>query len=187
MKKYIRFSLIIIVIASIKFGYSYGVSNKPQLQWRRLFNIGLNVGNRAPDFELPLIDGTILTLSSLQGKIVYLDFWASWCSSCRNKKEIIKVYKKYKNEKFKNAEGFTILSVSLDNNKEAWLNAIEKDDLIWTNHVSDLKGWKSHVARKYRIERIPRAYLIDGDGIILDDKISQETIREKLEELKLIE
>ena len=187
MKKYKYIPLLIIIIYSIKIGCLYGMNIKNQLQWRRLFNVGLNVGNRAPDIELPLRDGTFLSLSSLQGKIVYLDFWASWCSSCRNKQEIIEIYKEYKNEKLRNAQGFTILSVSLDSNKEAWVNAIEKDGLIWANHVSDLKGWKSDAAVKYKIQRIPRAFLIDGDGIILDNKISQETIREKLEEQKLIE
>lgn len=187
MKKHKSYLLSLAILLAVAFIIYLPVKSKNQLRLSRVFNVGINVGNKALDFKLPKIDGSLLSLSELQGKLVYLDFWASWCGSCRNKKEIIEIYKEYQDKTFMNAEGFTILSVSLDNNKEAWLKAIETDGLIWTNHVSDLKGWKSDAGTKYKIQRIPKAFLIDGDGVIIDDKISQETIREKLEGLKLIE
>jgi len=98
-----------------------------------------------------------------------IDFWASWCGPCRrNNPAIVALYNKYQNKKFvKGVKGFTIYSVSLDQNMESWKAAIAKDGLTWPNHVSDLKGWSSDGALKYGIRSIPQTVLIDEAGFVI--------------------
>jgi len=130
--------------------------------------IGTEIGDIAPEIELKNPDGKEITLSSLKGKIVVVDFWASWCIPCiKTNAILVKAYKKYKDKKFTNGQGFTILSVSLDRSKTNWVNAIKHDKLIWQNHVSSLKFWDCPVAGKYRIETIPFSVVIDGNGVII--------------------
>jgi peroxiredoxin len=119
------------------------------------------IGNMAPDFKLKQPDNTEISLSSFRGKFVLLDFWASWCTPCR--KENPNVAAAYRSFKDRN---FTILGVSLDDNKEKWTKAIEADKLVWTN-VSDLKGWESDAAKMYNITSIPSNFLIDPSGKII--------------------
>lgn len=142
---------------------------------RRMENI--QVGSVAPDFTLPDVEGNPVTLSSLRGKYVLIDFWASWCPDCRKENpNIVAAWEKFKNK------NFTILGVSLDRKKEPWLAAIEKDRLTWT-HVSDLKDWKSDAAVVYAIRWIPMNFLLDPDGVILATGLEGEALHQKLEEV----
>lgn len=137
----------------------------------------LMIGSVAPDIVQLTPEGESFDLKSLRGKVVLLDFWASWCGPCRKENpNVVKVYNKYKNQ------GFEILGISLDNNKERWLKAIAADQLTWP-HVSDLKKWSSQVARDYNVSSIPATYLIDEEGKILAKNLRGRALENKLAEI----
>ncbi len=134
-------------------------------------------GAEATDFTLASNEGKMISLSSLKGKIVLIDFWASWCGPCRKENpNVVKVYQKY------HPKGFEILAVSLDDKKDKWLEAIAKDGLPWY-HVSDLKGWESDVAKAYGVDAIPFTVLLDKEGKIIAKGLRGKTLEAKLEEL----
>ncbi|HLN72323.1 MAG: TlpA family protein disulfide reductase [Methylococcaceae bacterium] len=146
--------------------------------------IGVNIGNKAPEIIEKSVDGKELKLSSLKGKVVLIDFWASWCGPCRRENPtVVATYDKYKDAKFTSGKGFTVFSVSLDKDGEAWKQAIAKDKLIWENHVSDLKGWDAKYATVYGVRSIPANFLIDGDGIIIDKGLRGPALEEAIKKL----
>ena len=128
---------------------------------------GLEPGNKSPEIKLPNTKGDIVALSSLKGHLVLIDFWATWCSPCvEEQSELAQLYRKYKHAVFTKGKGFEIYGVSLDAKKSNWENFITTNKINWIQ-VSDLKFWRSPVARIYNIQGLPFNILIDGNGIIL--------------------
>lgn len=137
----------------------------------------LMVGGTAPDFTQETPDGEALSLSELRGKVILIDFWASWCGPCRRENpNVVRAYQKYRDK------GFDIISVSLDKDRNRWLQAIEKDGMDW-HHVSDLKGWKNEVAQTYGVTSIPHTILLDAEGKIVARNLRGPSLDQKLAQI----
>ena len=136
-----------------------------------------SIGTEAIDFTQNDTAGKPVSLSSFKGKYVLVDFWASWCRPCRiENPNVVKAYNKFK------GKNFTVLGVSLDQEKDAWIKAIAKDNLAWT-HVSDLQYWNNSVAQMYRVQSIPQNFLIDPNGKIIAKDLRGPDLEKKLCEL----
>lgn len=151
----------------------YGQSVNQYIKQLRLSGVGA----MAEDFAQNDVDGKPVKLSSFRGKYVLVDFWASWCGPCRQENPtVVKAFNKFKNK------NFTILSVSLDEDKTRWLRAINQDGLSWT-HVSDLQGWNNGVAVQYGIRSIPANFLVDPQGRIVARNLRGVALEAKLNEI----
>ncbi len=131
-----------------------------------------------PEISMNTPDNKPLNLSSLKGKYVLVDFWASWCGPCRRENpNVVKLYKEYRNK------NFTIYSVSLDEDGTKWKQAIKMDNLIWPNHVSDLKGWQSSVVPTFNIQGIPYTVLVNPEGKIIGVNLRGKELENKLKQI----
>ncbi|OFY87310.1 MAG: hypothetical protein A3F72_17585 [Bacteroidetes bacterium RIFCSPLOWO2_12_FULL_35_15] len=156
----------------------------PNSLYAKSFHAGITsqntiiIGKPAPEITMNTPDGKPLSLSSLRGKVVLIDFWASWCAPCRAENpNVVKAYNTYK------SKGFDVFSVSLDKDLDKWQRAIEKDNLSWSNHVCDFKDWNSPVVQLYNFNSIPSNVLIDSDGKVIAKDLRGEDLEKKLTEL----
>ena len=135
------------------------------------------VGKKAPELTMPDINGKQVSLSSFRGKYVLVDFWASWCGPCRiENPNVVDAYNRFK------GKNFTILGVSLDKEKGDWMNAIQKDNLSWTQ-VSDLREWNSLAVSTFNFDGIPFNVLVDPDGKVIAESLRGEDLDKKLDEV----
>jgi thiol-disulfide isomerase/thioredoxin len=134
-------------------------------------------GMTLPDITITDANGKSVSISDYRGNIVLLDFWASWCKPCRKANpKLVRLYEKYKHASFRNAERLVIISISIDNNREAWMKAIKEDGTEQFIHLSELNGWKSKAVDLYHIDAIPASFLLDENGIIIGKNLSEKDL-----------
>lgn len=135
------------------------------------------IGQTAPDFTMNTPEGNPLSLADIKGKVKIIDFWASWCNPCRQANpEVVEIYNEF------HPKGLEIIGVSLDNNQEAWVKAIEDDGLVW-NHVSDLKGWENAAAQLYGVNSIPHLLILDENNQIVARNLHGQELKDKIAEM----
>ena len=142
----------------------------------------VELGKLAPEINLPSPIGKNISLKELKGNIILVDFWASWCAPCRaSNPELLRIYEQYA------TNGFEIISISLDKDKDKWVSAIQQDKLSWEHQASDLKAWDSKVVVDYGVQALPTQFLIDREGKIVAIDLSLEELSDELEYLLINE
>jgi peroxiredoxin len=137
----------------------------------------VKVGQLAPEISLPNTKDSVINLSSLKGKVVLIDFWASWCGPCRvSIPSVLKLYNKYK------SKGFEVYGVSIDDKKNAWLKAIKHDNINYTQ-VNDKAGWYAKVTEVYGVNEIPATFLLDKKGAVIAVNLEGKELEDKINEL----
>lgn len=161
MKKINKTIILTIFTALIAFSFTLNLQKEEKMQKENPI-IGLKKGNIAPDFTINNEQKMPITLSKMRGKVVLIDFWASWCRPCRDENpNVVLAYNEFKDK------GFEIIGVSVDENEQKWLKAIETDKLTWAQGC-ELTGWeKSEIAKNYNVKSIPMNFLLDKDGVII--------------------
>ncbi len=177
----IKSIIAVIVVAFAIYGFSvYNQSNEAPQKG----NVGIRVGQTAPEISLKNIKGKTMNLSDFRGKMVLVDFWASWCPPCRRENPFVaKAYNTYKDKKFKGGKGFVVYSVSLDGgrrgNEQTWRKAVKDDRMNWDTHFLG----NNDIAKKYGIRSIPTNFLLDANGVIIAVNLRQDQLENKLKSL----
>ncbi len=168
--------LFIVVLAGL--GFISFINGVPEAK------VGLNIGDQVPEFKTTLLNGTDFNLESLKGKMVLIDFWASFDGESRvDNHQKMRLQKKYASSKFYNGEGFVVVSISLDRFKSPLKKAIKEDGLVNALHICDYKGTESSISKAYKVEK-PINFLIDGDGRLVARSNNMEKVTASLEYLQ---